>query len=146
MRSKCVLNKNKPRKFIPLSLPNLHTQTTEIIPKPTTEPQTTTKIHTLQFSETHARPKIHTLQFYQATNPPAKPTQQPPKPTQPPSNPTWPTHQIQPTHSEPRPPMVSHDHPTHDKPQPPHPRQATTTHEQTPDHGDLNPTYLKLPC
>ena len=106
-------------------------------------------------------PRSITLQFYQAINPPAKPTQLPPKLTQPPSNPTQPTHQIQPTHGEPRPPMVSHDHPTHsdprratitspmashDEPRPPHPRQATTAHEQTPDHGNLNPTYPKPPC
>ena len=63
-----------------------------------------------------------TLQFYQATNPPAKPTQLPPKLTQPPSNPTQPTHQIQLTYSELRPPMASHDHPTHGDP-----RRATIT-------------------
>ena len=34
---------------------------------------------------------------------------------------------------------------THVKPRPPHPRRPTTTHEQTPDHGDLNPTYPKPP-
>ena len=34
---------------------------------------------------------------------------------------------------------------THIEPQPPHPRRSTTTHEQTPDHGNLNPTYPKPP-
>ena len=53
-------------------------------------------------------------------------------------------------------PTASQDHPwratttpptaTHDEPQPSYPQRATTTHEQTPDHGDLNPTYPKPPC
>ena len=104
---------------------------------------------------------------------------------------TQPTHQIQPTHNEPRLPTSSHDHlthgeprlpmrfipkptteppsqpiksnwpntsqdypwratttpptATHAEPRPPHPRRATTTHKQTSDHGDLNPTYPKPP-
>ena len=53
-------------------------------------------------------------------------------------------------------PIASQDHPwramttpptvTHNKPRLRHPRWATTTHEQTPDHDVLNPTYLKPPC
>ena len=79
--------------------------------------------------------KPQTLQFYQATNPPAKPTQLPPKLTQPPSNPTQPTHQIQPTHGEPR------SNPT--DPRSPHPRQATPTHEiHTQTHWDSHPNSL----
>ena len=72
-------------------------------------------------------------------------------------------HQSQPSHHQIQPsqpiksnrPTASQDHPwratttpptaIHVEPQPPHPRRSTTTHEQTPDHGDLNPTYPKPP-